>query len=143
MGFSRQEYWSGLPFPSPGDLPDPGIEAMSPALKTDSLPLSHQGTLGEVGRRKIGITPVNRGNKGEGESLEGRTPDRGHFSFRNKMIRQKKFDLIKAEDKVTLKLKTAIRNLNVELTQLICDVGQSRRGKATSFQILINSSNIE
>ena len=86
---------------------------------------------------------TNRGNKGEGESLEGRTPDRGHFSFRNKMIRQKKFDLIKAEDKVTLKLKTAIRNLNVELTQLICDVSQSRRGKATSFQILINSGNIE
>ena len=32
MGFSRQEYWSGLPFPSPGDLPDPGIEPMSPVL---------------------------------------------------------------------------------------------------------------
>ena len=32
MGFSRQEYWSGLPFPSPGDLPDPGIEPASPAL---------------------------------------------------------------------------------------------------------------
>ena len=32
MGFSRQEYWSGLPFPSPGDLLDPGIEPMSPAL---------------------------------------------------------------------------------------------------------------
>ena len=32
MGFPRQEYWSGLPFPSPGDLPDPGIELMSPVL---------------------------------------------------------------------------------------------------------------
>ena len=32
MGFSRQEYWTGLPFPSPGDLPDPGIELGSPAL---------------------------------------------------------------------------------------------------------------
>ena len=32
MGFSRQEYWSGLPLPSPGDLPDPGIEPRSPAL---------------------------------------------------------------------------------------------------------------
>ena len=32
MGFSRQEYWSGVPFPSPGDLPDPGIEPRSPAL---------------------------------------------------------------------------------------------------------------
>ena len=32
MGFSRQEYWTGVPFPSPGDLPDPGIERVSPAL---------------------------------------------------------------------------------------------------------------
>ena len=38
MGFSRQEYWSGLPFPSPGDLPNPGIEPGSPALQADSLP---------------------------------------------------------------------------------------------------------
>ena len=38
MGFSRQEYWSGLPFPSPGDRPNPGIEPESPALQADSLP---------------------------------------------------------------------------------------------------------
>ena len=38
MGFSRQEYWSGLQFPSPGDLPDPGIEPESPALQADTLP---------------------------------------------------------------------------------------------------------
>ena len=37
MGFSRQEYWSGLPFPSPGDLPDPGIELGSPAFQADAL----------------------------------------------------------------------------------------------------------
>ena len=37
MGFSRQECWSGLPFPSPGDLPDPGIEPRSPALEADAL----------------------------------------------------------------------------------------------------------
>ena len=37
-GFSRQEYWSGLPFPFPGDLPNPGIEPTSPALQTDALP---------------------------------------------------------------------------------------------------------
>ena len=37
MGFSRQEYWSGLPFPSPGDLPDPGIEPRSPSLEVDAL----------------------------------------------------------------------------------------------------------
>ena len=46
MGFSRQEYRSGLPFPSPGDLPDLGIEPWSPTLQTDALPLSHQGFKG-------------------------------------------------------------------------------------------------
>ena len=47
MGFPRQKYWSGLPFPSPGDLPDPGIKLKppaSPALQADSLMLSHQGS---------------------------------------------------------------------------------------------------
>ena len=44
MEFSRQEYWSGLPFPLPGDLPDPGIEPMSPSLQSESLPLSHLGS---------------------------------------------------------------------------------------------------
>jgi len=37
MEFSRQEYWSGLPFPSPGDLPDPGVKPESPTLRADSL----------------------------------------------------------------------------------------------------------
>ena len=43
MGFSRQEYWSGLPCPSPGDLPDLGIEHMSPVLQADFLPTKLQG----------------------------------------------------------------------------------------------------
>ena len=43
MGFSRQQYWSGLPFPSPGDLPDPGVEPRSPALQTDALPSKPPG----------------------------------------------------------------------------------------------------
>ena len=41
--FSRREYWSGLPTPPPGDLPDPGIEPESSSLQADSLPLSHRG----------------------------------------------------------------------------------------------------
>ena len=52
MGFSRPEYWSGLPFPAPGDLPDPGIEPGSPTLQADSLltelpgkPYIYQGKL--------------------------------------------------------------------------------------------------
>ena len=44
MGLSRQEYWSGLPFPSPRDLPDPGIESRFPALQTDSLLSEPQGS---------------------------------------------------------------------------------------------------
>ena len=42
MGFPRQEYWSGLPFLSPGDLPNPGIEPESPAFQADSLPYEPQ-----------------------------------------------------------------------------------------------------
>ena len=41
MGFSRQEYWSGLPCPPPGDLPNPGIESRSPASQADSFPFGH------------------------------------------------------------------------------------------------------
>ena len=44
MGFSRQEYWSGVPFPSPEDLADPGIKPGSPALHADSLPSELQGS---------------------------------------------------------------------------------------------------
>ena len=43
MGFSRQEYWSGLPFSSPGDLPDSGIEPRSPILQADALPSKPPG----------------------------------------------------------------------------------------------------
>ena len=52
MGFSRQEYWSRLPCPPPGDLPNPGMEPTSPespALQVDSLPLCHQGSLSFYG----------------------------------------------------------------------------------------------
>ena len=45
MGFSRQEYQTGLPFPSPGDLPDPGIELRSPTLQADAFPSGPPGKL--------------------------------------------------------------------------------------------------
>ena len=48
MGFPRQEYWCGLPFPPPRDLPDPGSELRSPALQVDSL-------LTEILRKPLGI----------------------------------------------------------------------------------------
>ena len=49
MGFSRQEYWSAFPLPSPGDLPDPGIEPRSPALQADALPSEPSGVAEEEG----------------------------------------------------------------------------------------------
>ena len=45
-GISQAKYWSGLPFPSPSNLPDPGIEPVSPAWQAGSLPLSHLGNPG-------------------------------------------------------------------------------------------------
>ena len=45
MEFSRKEYWSGLPFPSPEELPNPGIDPWSPAWQADSLPFELQGNL--------------------------------------------------------------------------------------------------
>ena len=59
LEFTSQECWSGVLFPSPGDLPDPGIEPRSPALWADSLPLSHQGS-----PRQPGSVP-NRADLGE------------------------------------------------------------------------------
>ena len=56
MGFSRQEYWSGLPFSSPEYLPSPGIEPRSPALQADSLPTELQGkpTMWETSVQSLG-----------------------------------------------------------------------------------------
>ena len=59
MEFPRQEYWSGLPFPTPGDLPDPGIEPeslSSPTFQADSLPLGHLGSRHQV-KRHLDWTP--------------------------------------------------------------------------------------
>ena len=55
VGFPRQDYWSGLPFPSLGDLPDPGIKPTSPAWQMDSLQLSHQGSCQE----QLGLTHLS------------------------------------------------------------------------------------
>ena len=64
MGFPRQDYWSGFPFPSPGDLPHPGVECgspISPASVVRSLPVSHQGSPGGMeapGMERTHITPI-------------------------------------------------------------------------------------
>ena len=54
MGFSRQEYWSELPFPSPEDLPGPEIEPRSPALQADALPSEPPGKQGEKTTLRMG-----------------------------------------------------------------------------------------
>ena len=67
VGFSRQDYWSGLPFPSPGDLPDPGIEPRSPALQANALPSEPpgkpvvvQGGGKEMQLQVMKITPIQK-----------------------------------------------------------------------------------
>ena len=60
MEFFRQEYWSGLPFPFPGDILDPGIEPGSPALQADSSPFGPPGKLSSVGE----ADPMARGRHG-------------------------------------------------------------------------------
>ena len=59
MEFSRKAYWSGLPFPSPGDLPDPGIKPRSPTLQTDSLPPEPSGK--PLKMRMLALTPCSSG----------------------------------------------------------------------------------
>ena len=60
LGFPRQEYWSGLPFPPPGYLPDPGIQPASPALAGGAFPSEHQGSLlllSRFSRVRLSATP--------------------------------------------------------------------------------------
>ena len=69
MGFSRQEYWSGLPFPSPGDLPSPGIEPMSPPLYADALPSEPPGKSQVLFYK--GTNPIHEGTSFMTLSLPG------------------------------------------------------------------------
>ena len=98
MGFSRQEYWSGLPFPSPGDLPHQGIEPRSPTLQADALTSAPPGRprfnpwVGKIPwRRKWQPIPVLLPGKSHGQRSvvgcspwgckESDTTERLHFHF--------------------------------------------------------------
>ena len=61
-GFSRQEYWTGLPCPPPGNLPNPGIEHRSPALQADSLPVEPQSH--EEGNNEFGYSALSESSLG-------------------------------------------------------------------------------
>jgi len=79
MKFPRQEYWSRLLFPSPGDLPDPGIEPRSPALHTESLPSEPmtQMNLSMKHKQTHRHREQNCGCQGEGEVEKGRIESLG------------------------------------------------------------------
>ena len=68
MEFSKPEYWSGYPFPSPGDLPNPGIEPRAPTLQADSLPAEPQGKPKNTGVGSLAllqqIFPTQESNRG-------------------------------------------------------------------------------
>ena len=73
MGFSRQEYWSGLPFHSPEDLSDPGIKPGSPALQADSLPSEPPGSQGAKLARGMKVTRTCSSSSG---LIKGKQSDR-------------------------------------------------------------------
>ena len=82
MEFSRQEYWSGLPFPSPGDLPDPGIEPRSPTLQADTSSTEPPGNpKGTVNAQDwttvcgVSLTSLHRELLGFGACLKTRVPE--------------------------------------------------------------------
>ena len=86
MKFSRQEYWSGLPFPSPGHLPHPRIEPRSPALQAKLYRLSHQGSQPKSIGPCQGPAPADPGYLKRGRRRQGS----GYNSFNYILIRDVK-----------------------------------------------------
>ena len=81
IGFPRQEYWSGLPFPSPGDLPDPEIEPRSSALQVDSLPSEPPGKLSDMmkkSNRQAKVKRIQHHQTSFTINAKGTSPDRKH-----------------------------------------------------------------
>ena len=76
MGFSRQEYWSGLPFPSPGDLPDPGIEPRSPTLQAAALPSEPPGCIHRTHRTYTHRTDLEKEKPVKSQYVKGRELER-------------------------------------------------------------------
>ena len=94
MQFSGPEYWSGLPFPSPADLPKPGIELRSPALQADSSPAEPQGKPknARMGNLTLPqeIFPTQELNQGpptwQVDSLAPELPGKPHFKIKHTLI---------------------------------------------------------
>ena len=77
IGFSRQEYWSGVPFPSPGDVPDPGIEPGASELQADALPSEPPGSPNSTYTKQLKYRPVLRNKclNGQRDIIIGRKND--------------------------------------------------------------------
>ena len=75
MGFSRQEYWSGVPLPSPGDLPDPGIKPGSPTLQADALPSEPPG------KPCVSLLPLKKKIMGVKLSSQGCSVGKGGWAW--------------------------------------------------------------
>ena len=85
MGFSRQEYWGGLPCPPPGDLPDPGIKPASPvalALEADSLPLAPPGKPHHLARPTPNSPPPPSSSESFGPSPTSANPHDGNLKLK-------------------------------------------------------------
>ena len=110
MEFSRQEYWSGLPFPSPGNVPNPGIKPRSPTLQADSLP-TEPPEKPTWGHRSIIIQNKQANSKREldlwywGWKLRGGELDEGN----PKVLILKRTAVTKQENQV-MKLKNGLRS---------------------------------
>ena len=79
MGFSRHEYWSGLPFPSPGYLPDPGIESGSPTLQADAFLSELPGKQSPDGLQQISLKKNKQGSLKCAESTDKQAVSTGWF----------------------------------------------------------------
>ena len=84
MEFSRQEYWSGLPFPSPGDLPNPGIEPGSPALRADALPSEPPGK--PTGTLRNIASPENPQNEAKGKRATAIATTPHHLAQESRVV---------------------------------------------------------
>ena len=125
MGFSRQEYWSGLPFPSPVDLPDTGIELKSPVLQADSLPSEPPGallSLKEMEKRSPGGTPsinLSVNSRIQPAGLAGPTPIQQCQQRRRCSLRPSPIYLHPIEHKMTFEITSSGKSVR---TQLLMDI---------------------
>ena len=108
MGFSRKEYWTGLPFPSPGHLPNPWIKPGSPALQADSLPTELQGKPRAAGISVLYQSPKEKG-RGQAKWVEKHKNLSKHLSHHTPSSPPKDFPLQLMGQELVSQLHTSLR----------------------------------